>query len=410
MAMTDQVRTIVGTSRPPDEHLPSRTSDHFALLEQAIITIHDERRPREALRAAVRLITDYNGWRVGHVYLARGRPPAAVPTRIWYENGATLHPSVRGALREAGRTAGAHVASRVLQDQQPLWLEQPQSEPYLTSLEAYGLHAVALFPVMTPARSVAVLEFLAEGTTRPDREFMQVMRAVGIQLGYLLERNSLLHRIARLTVQQQQRITMELHDTVGQEATVLGILARMLQQDLEGRSAESTEMVGRLLEGVQRLKQRIRDFVFANRPIDVDTGTLKAELEQLAERYARLGDCACTVDVDESIEVSDSFAATKIARIAREAVHNAVKHGDPRRVHVALRRRGEDQVELEIVDDGKGADAATLASGGLGQAIMRYRADMLSADLEVAPIPQGGVRVRCVIPNDSLDAGGEEET
>lgn len=407
--MANHAKTIEATHRPSEADTPKRLSDHFALLERAIITIHDERRPREALRAAVRLIADYNGWRIGHVYLARGRPPVAVPTRIVYESGATLHPSLHNGLREARRSTGAQVASRVLRDQQPLWLEQPQSDPYLASVQAHGVQAIALFPVMTPARSVAVLEFLSERAVRPDPELMRVMRAVGIQLGYLMERNSLLQRIARLTVQQQERITMELHDTVGQEATVLGILARMLQQDLKDRSVEDTDMVERLLEGIQRMKQRIRDFVLANRPIDVDTGTLKAELERMAERYARLGDCACTVDVEETIDVTDSFAATKIARIAREAVHNAVKHGKPQRVHVALRRRGEDQVELEIIDDGKGADAATLASGGLGQAIMRYRADMLSADLEVAPNPHGGVRVRCVIPKESLDAGGEEE-
>jgi signal transduction histidine kinase len=382
---------------------------HLALLERAVAAIHDERRPDRALKTAVRLVAEHNGWRLGYVYRARSRPPVASPTGIWYDADADSDPELRRTVRALRRTTGVELASHVLQTQRPLWFDAVDPHDALTPLHAHGLHVLALFPVMTSRRPVAVLEFVAGEVVRPDEEFLLVMRVIGIQLGYLIERANLERRLARLQVQEQQRIARELHDTVGQEAAAIGMLTRMLHQDLERRAAAETDLAGRLLEEVQQVKLRIRDFVSDLRPIEVHPGELRAKLEEMAQRYARLGGCTCTVEVDDSITVGDAFAATKIARIAREAVHNAVKHGRPQHIAIALRRRGDDAVELEIVDDGSGADAQALAGGGLGQQIMRYRADLLSADLDIGSTPGRGVRVLCVIPDEALEPDDEEE-
>jgi signal transduction histidine kinase len=380
-------------------------------LERAVAAIHDERRPYEAVRTVVRLIAQHNGWRIGYVYRARGRPPVASPTRVWYDDGVEIGSPLRDIVEQIHRTTGTDLATRVLQSQQPVWLDDSNPLAALLPLDAHGLKILAMFPVMTSRHPVAVLEFIAGEVVRPDDEFFLVMRVIGLQLGYLIERANLERRIARLAVREQERIARELHDTVGQETTAIGMLAHMLRQDLQRRSAAEVELAGRLLEDVQRLKERVRDFVADLQPIEVHhSGQLRAKLEEMAQRSARLGGCTCTVEVDDSITVNDPFAATTMARIAREAAHNAVKHGAPRQIAISLRRHDEESVELAIVDDGTGADPTELAGSGLGQQIMQYRADVLAADLQVETEPAGGVRVRCVIPNESLEPDEDEET
>ena len=387
-----------GPGRPP-----------VALLERAVTEL-GALRPADSLRHALRLVAEHQDWPVGHVYLRREGDPPAVATRMVYESAAPEDARLVAAARELRETTGARLAAQVMRTREPLWIDDVGAHRLLGPVHEHGVRMVGLFPVMTPQRPVAVLEFLASRADPPDRAFTGVMRVVGTQLGYLIERSNLERRIARLTVQEQQRIAMDLHDTVGQEATALGILASMLHQDLDRHSARETELAGRLLEGVQQLKVRLRDFVATLRSVDVDPGVLTATLEDLAERYARLGQCTCELDVDDEIEVSDSFAATKIVRIAREAVHNAVLHGKPGHIRVSLRRSPDDTVLLEIVDDGTGTDPVSLRSGGLGQEIMRYGADLLSADLQVQPRPEGGVRVRCIVPAEALrsERNGEE--
>lgn len=383
---------------------------HYGLLERAVAAIHDERRPDEALRTVVRMIAEHNGWRMGFVYRARGRPPVASPTRIWHDDGADAGSSVRPLMQEIHRTIGRDLATRVLRSQQPIWLDDPEPPAQVVPLGEHELKILALFPVMTSRRPVAVLEFVAGEVVRPDDEFMLVMRVIGLQLGYLIERANLERRLARLTVEEQRRIARELHDTAGQEAAAIGMLARMLHQDLERRGAAETELAGRLLGEVQQLKVRIRDFVADLRPVEVEPGELRATLEATAQRYALLGDCACVVELDDDIVVGSAFAATKIARIAREAVHNAVKHGRPRHIRVSLRRASNRTVELEIVDDGAAADDHQLTGGGGGLQIMQYRADLLAAQLQVNAAATGGVRVHCVIPTESLEPDEDEET
>lgn len=379
------------------------------LLERATTEMHDERRPADALRAALRLIAEYHHWRAGHVYRLRGHPPGAVSTTLWYDDGTGADPRFQRAVRAMRQSAGRELASSVLRSCQPVWVGDFRSRPALRALAKYGVHAIAQFPVMTPAQPVAVLEFLADDPTEPPPDFTRLMRAIGIQLGYLIERAGLQRHIAGLAEREQQRIAIDLHDSVGQEAAAIGMLARMLHQDLQRRSAAEADLARRLQRSVQQMKRRIHDFVIDLRPIDAEVPNLKAELEQLAARQADLTGCACIVNVERGITITDPFARTQVARIAREAVHNAVKHGAPQHVWITLRHGGEETIELDIVDDGKGADPASPGGGGLGRQIMQYRADLLSADLEVGPAPAGGFRVRCIIPKDVLETDETED-
>jgi len=79
--------------------------------------------------------------------------------------------------------------------------------------------------------------------------------------------------------------------------------------------------------------------------------------------------------------------------IAREAVGNALRHANAR--SVALRLCGTlKELKMEIVDDGSGFAAESLAQDGqLGLAAMRERAKAIGAELRVGPGKGSGTRV-----------------
>ena len=89
----------------------------------------------------------------------------------------------------------------------------------------------------------------------------------------------------------------------------------------------------------------------------------------------------------------------QLARIAQEAISNAVRHAHARRIRAELRY--EDGVTLSIVDDGagfelehtQGRDAAHWGLVG-----MYERAARIGANLVVTSAPDRGTEVRVLLP------------
>src|SRR5262249_39552059 len=81
--------------------------------------------------------------------------------------------------------------------------------------------------------------------------------------------------------------------------------------------------------------------------------------------------------------------------IAQEAVVNAAKHGKPTLIQVQLAPAGNDSYTLTVRDNGSGLALPLTEGRGMGIRIMKYRARMIGAEVEVASRPEGGVEVVC---------------
>jgi signal transduction histidine kinase len=80
--------------------------------------------------------------------------------------------------------------------------------------------------------------------------------------------------------------------------------------------------------------------------------------------------------------------------IAQESVLNAVKHGRATSVIVRLASEGE-RMKLSVQDNGAGFDLSQKTRLGMGIRIMRYRAKMIGATLEVHSEPGRGTEIGC---------------
>jgi two-component system CheB/CheR fusion protein len=89
--------------------------------------------------------------------------------------------------------------------------------------------------------------------------------------------------------------------------------------------------------------------------------------------------------------------ANHLFRIAQEAVSNAIRHGKPRQVRVAL-RVCDGTLNLHVKDDGRGFDPSRRERGGLGLELMRHRATVLGGELIITAAPRCGVSVECLVP------------
>jgi signal transduction histidine kinase len=81
--------------------------------------------------------------------------------------------------------------------------------------------------------------------------------------------------------------------------------------------------------------------------------------------------------------------------IAQEALMNAVNHGKATAISMTI-ENGGDSMKLVVQDNGSGFDMSGKKSHGLGIRIMKYRARVIGATLEVQSTPNQGTIVECV--------------
>ena len=239
-----------------------------------------------------------------------------------------------------------------------------------------------------PTSGVAEIARLSEGFNRMTE-----------LLAHIDEKNARLNKqIEALQEEERAHLARELHDHVGPLLFSIDVDATTIRNSCEsdGR-AELAARAGAIQACVGDVKDRIRSILWQLRPsILLDLGLSNA-LESLAQSSrARHPGVIVVVDAPEYTwgEKTDQT----IFAIAREAVHNALRHGKPTRIDIAVGSRDGRVVEAIISNDGEQL-ALTSAPGSLGLTGMRERAELAGGTIEVANRPEGrGVMVRLRLP------------
>ncbi len=194
----------------------------------------------------------------------------------------------------------------------------------------------------------------------------------------------------------QVGIGRELHDSVGSHLTGLSMVARGLVRRIErgapverAEAVDVADMVDEALRQVRRLSRGLT-------PSEMEPGGLPSALADLADSAVRMSEADVSFRAEGDPSALPSDVEGHLYRFAQEAVANALKHGQPSRITVALESEGG-HVSLTVEDDGVGIDA-TAAAGGVGLRTMRHRADLVGGEFDVGPIETGGTRLRLTVP------------
>jgi len=231
---------------------------------------------------------------------------------------------------------------------------------------------------------------LAVSEVEPRKRFTGILRDI-------TRRKELEREVVEIASLEQRRIGQDLHDSVSQELTALGVSVADLAEILRTDPANASLLVRRIAQGLRRAQEKLRTVLRGLLPVAVDGEGLMAALADMTDRVQREGRIACTFDCPEPVAVADNLVATHLYLIAQEAVHNAAKHARARTVRITLRRTDRALV-LVVEDDGIGLPTPVPEFQGLGLRIMRNRAAILLARLSIEPAQPTGTRVTCVLP------------
>ena len=217
----------------------------------------------------------------------------------------------------------------------------------------------------------------------------------------ITERRRLEAELLEIGDRERQRIGHDLHDGLGQKLTALEMKCFLLLEDLADvrvkrkRLQTQVRQIGR---GLRSCTTMSRSLARGLAPVNLTSSGLMDALKHLAHSTQKTsGRIQCRFSCRVAGKLNGLPVAGHLYRIAQEAVNNALKHGQPRRIDISLARQ-QRTIRLQIKDDGCGFARAKTTRTGMGLEIMRHRAHVIGASLEINSKPGRGVTVICSLP------------
>ncbi len=209
------------------------------------------------------------------------------------------------------------------------------------------------------------------------------------------------------TLEERHRVAAEMHDGLGQTLSYLGLMTDQvvgfLSDGQDGAALErlhkTRETIGKATSDVRRAINSLMDETPPNKDL---CARLREALDEVAAKYdLKTG---WRLD-DESFPVCSPQVEEQVYNITREALVNAARHANAKRVSVqASQNNGECFVKVE--DDGQGFDISRPAPGGhFGLRIMQARAKHIGGRLELQSTPGRGT---CVTLTWNLEVGTQD--
>jgi signal transduction histidine kinase len=225
-------------------------------------------------------------------------------------------------------------------------------------------------------------------------ETAQYIIATGIDI---TERKQLEKAILDISAREQRRIGQDLHDGLGQHLTGIAFMAKVHEAKLAEQKRSETEDAAKLVQLVNEAIHKTRELARGLLPVVSDSQGLMSALQLWAAEVEDLFGVLCRFQCDAPVLIHDDTMATHLYHIAREAVNNAIKHGNPQIVLIQLTAE-QGQGTLLIKDDGRGIAESPASPQGMGLHIMNYRAGMIGGTLEVRRDTTRGTVVTCKFP------------
>jgi signal transduction histidine kinase len=203
----------------------------------------------------------------------------------------------------------------------------------------------------------------------------------------------------RAVVEERLRIARELHDVVAHSMSIIAVQSGVGAHVLDSQPEEARKALAAVEATSRQALAEMRRLLGVLRQEAEPSGSLTpspglAEVDALAADVARAG-ARVEVRIEGTRPELPLGLDLSAYRIVQEALTNVVRHAGPATARVRI-RYAPDTVDIEVVDDGRGA--ATGRAGGHGIAGMRERAAVYGGSLDAGPLPGGGFRVAASLP------------
>jgi len=220
---------------------------------------------------------------------------------------------------------------------------------------------------------------------------IRAMEVFDLEVERLIERMELEKSLAA----ERERIGRELHDGAIQQAYTAGLIVQSARRQVEAESVVG-QRLDRAMTALNEAIASLRAYMSELRPTPEDVSLQEGLRRQAADpRLSALLDIR--LDVTDLEDVAFDPAQTNhVLAIVGEALANAARHAEARRVHIRAQTK-DGTFWLQVEDDGRGFEVQK-DGGGYGLRNMRDRARLLGGHLAVKSVLGEGTRITLKMP------------
>jgi signal transduction histidine kinase len=188
----------------------------------------------------------------------------------------------------------------------------------------------------------------------------------------------------------RDRIARDLHDHVIQRLFAVGLT---LQGTIpRARPTEVQQRLSNCVDALQDVIQEIRTAIFDLHGTQFGTTRVRQRLDEAIAQFST-PELRTTVQIVGPLSVVDAVLADHAEAVVREAVSNVVRHANA--TTLAVNIKVEDDLRIEVVDDGQGVPD-DITGSGLNN--LRRRAEAVDGDFTIERAPSGGTLLRWSAP------------
>ncbi len=202
---------------------------------------------------------------------------------------------------------------------------------------------------------------------------------------------------AKMEIKEQtlRQIAFELHDNLGQIASLIKINLTTLEWNNQPKAVEKIEDTKNLV------RQLIADLKSLSISLNSDRisqlGLVKA-LELEVETINKTGQFQAMLTVERFARRLEPNLTTILYRIAQEILNNAVKHSQCKQISVSISENGN-LITFVFHDDGVGFNVNEANEAGSGLGNLQSRAKLINGRLSVQSSPGNGTTIVVEVPS-----------
>ncbi len=317
---------------------------------------------------------------------------------------------------------GEGITGSVAQSGKAILLEDISSDPRVAHRElivAEGLKAFICVPLRARDKVLGVLNVASRMPRRFTTNDMQLLYAIGDQLGIAIEQARLYERLraareryrrlARQTLvaeeEERRRLARELHDETSQALSGLALQLQALVDMAEISGSQDPEFITRLKKVqslVVQVHGEISRLISNLRPALLDTLGLIPAIRRYAETRLNPLGINVSVEIKGTEKHLPSEVESGLFRWVQGAIGNIAQHSRAENATLVLEYQQEELL-LRVDDDGQGFDVSKITNieeSGRGRGVfsMKERVGFLGGVCSIESQPGKGTTVWARVP------------